>query len=131
MQWKKHSYEWLFSPGESHSTNIQVGQRLIHISLVLASHLIFAGESGEEGRKTDSILSVNPLVCTVSEDIITLQPSDCFHREVLGCLFETHALTGTYCRGYLHTLTYCQTGHQDILEILHTAWHAIGCDAAF
>lgn len=104
MYWQKKKKSQ--ASGFFHSTNIQVGQRLIHVSLVLVSHLIFAGESVEEGKKTDSILSVNPLVCRVSEDIITLQPSDCFHREVLGCLLETHGLTGTYCKDtYTHSHT--------------------------
>lgn len=37
----------IFSPAESHTTNIQVGQRLTQISL----GLIFSGESEEEEKK--------------------------------------------------------------------------------
>lgn len=125
---KRNQASGSFHQTKATPQNIQVGQRLIPISPVLVSLLIFAVESGEMGgKKTDFILSLNPLVCSISEDIITLQPSDCFHREVLGCLYETHALTGTYCRGYLLTLTHCQTGHQDIWKY-SIAWHSIGCD---
>lgn len=59
---KKNSGQWLFSASESHSTNIKVGQRSIHIAPVLASLLIFVGErrGEEEKRHIQSCQSTRP-----------------------------------------------------------------------
>ena len=106
-----------------------------HLSGYGQSRIIFAGESGEEEkRQIPSCQSaLKPPVCSISEDIITLQPSDCFHQEAPGCLCETHTdrhiLYRIPTHTHTHTLAYCQPGHQDILEILHIARLAIGWDA--
>ena len=113
-----------------------------HLSGYGQSRIIFAGESGEEEkRQIPSCQSaLKPPVCSISEDIITLQPSDCFHQEAPGCLCETHTDRHILYRIPTHTHTHTHT-HTCILSAWPSghfgntpyspACHRMGCRQLF
>lgn len=74
------------------------------------------------------IVSVNSLLFWVSEDIISLQPPDCFYPAVsLGCLWQMNTLTGALHIRFLHTLTKCQIDYMGCfkMSISRTFWNTL------